>query len=175
MPSESLKQHRMWEVKYHSDKSSEEEKKVAKEFLDADKAAGLWQDSKSNIVSGIITKGDKVLVLHHGKVGAYTFPVGKVEEDESLLEALKRELWEELGIHITKATRLYSGEIVKEKKDSIFTIFKVDEYEEEPTNKEPHKHKTIEWVNRQQLLNYKRIDMLGDCELYALEHKLFTI
>ena len=44
MPSRTLKMHKYWIWVYYGKKdATEEEKKVAKEFLDADKAKGLFQ------------------------------------------------------------------------------------------------------------------------------------
>ena len=62
------------------------------------------------VVAGIVQVGrgyGKVLLKKHGpcvpecrQVGMYEFPGGKVEEDETLEEALARELWEELAIEL---------------------------------------------------------------------------
>jgi hypothetical protein len=53
MPSKSYIQHKLFESAYHNEEIAEKrgiKKEVAKEFLDADKEAGIWQQtpSKSN-------------------------------------------------------------------------------------------------------------------------------
>ena len=69
------------------------------------------------VVAAVIMRSDGQFLLTRrpgGKVysGYWEFPGGKVEKNESLLHALERELWEELGIQIRHAypwiTRIFS-------------------------------------------------------------------
>ncbi|MBX9637074.1 MAG: Nudix family hydrolase [Nitrosomonas sp.] len=69
------------------------------------------------VVAAVILRPDGQFLLTQrpsGKVyaGYWEFPGGKVEPDESLLRALERELWEELGIHVVHAqpwiTRIFT-------------------------------------------------------------------
>ena len=60
------------------------------------------------VVAAVILRPDGQFLLTQrpdGKVysGYWEFPGGKVEPNESLLHALERELWEELGIHVRQA------------------------------------------------------------------------
>jgi len=56
------------------------------------------------VVAGLIKKGDKFLLvrrpLNKKRGGLWEFPGGKVEEGETLEEAIKRELKEELDIEV---------------------------------------------------------------------------
>ncbi len=70
------------------------------------------------VVAAVIFRPDGQFLLTRrpgGKVysGYWEFPGGKVEKNESLLHALGRELWEELGIHVRHAnpwvTRIYTS------------------------------------------------------------------
>ncbi len=58
---------------------------------------------KKLIAAAIIEKDGKVLIAKRAKkdalCGTWEFPGGKLEEGETLEECLKRELYEELGIH----------------------------------------------------------------------------
>lgn len=69
------------------------------------------------VVAAVIMRPDGRFLLARrpeGKVysGYWEFPGGKVEKNESLLHALERELWEELGIHVRHAhawiTRIFT-------------------------------------------------------------------
>lgn len=69
------------------------------------------------VVAAVIMRPDGQFLLARrpeGKVysGYWEFPGGKVEKNESLLHALERELWEELGIHVRHAypwvTRIFT-------------------------------------------------------------------
>lgn len=67
-------------------------------------------DSIVEIVAAVIVRPDGQFLLTRrpgGKLysGYWEFPGGKVEKNEALLHALERELWEELGIHVTHAQR----------------------------------------------------------------------
>lgn len=48
-------------------------------------------------VRAVILKENQVLMLYSEMFDDYTFPGGGIKEDESLIEGLKRELYEELG------------------------------------------------------------------------------
>lgn len=62
------------------------------------------------VVAAVIVRLDGQFLLTRrpgGKLysGYWEFPGGKVEQNETLLHALERELWEELNIHVTHAQR----------------------------------------------------------------------
>lgn len=56
-----------------------------------------------NVVAAIIIKDNKIFVSQRGYgefKGGWEFPGGKIEENETPEEALKREILEELNVHI---------------------------------------------------------------------------
>jgi mutator protein MutT len=64
-----------------------------------------------NVCAGIITNKDKILICQRSESkfnGAWEFPGGKVEKNESQKQALKRELEEELGIHTKVGEHFHS-------------------------------------------------------------------
>ena len=56
-------------------------------------------------VRAIVFRGDDVLVMCN-RHGTHILPGGRIENDESQIEALRREITEEAGIEITKIHRL---------------------------------------------------------------------
>ena len=66
------------------------------------------KEGNVDVVVGIIMNGDKFLVERRGideklDPGVTCLPGGHVDENESLEEALKREMFEELGIKVKEA------------------------------------------------------------------------
>jgi 8-oxo-dGTP pyrophosphatase MutT (NUDIX family) len=57
----------------------------------------VWKP-KTTRVRAVLLCGDEVLLVKHIGKSYWNLPSGKVEEGESLYEALRRELHEELGI-----------------------------------------------------------------------------
>jgi 8-oxo-dGTP pyrophosphatase MutT (NUDIX family) len=55
-----------------------------------------------NAVRAIILRENNILMVHLGKTGEYKFPGGGVEKNETIEEALKREVLEEAGYNVIK-------------------------------------------------------------------------
>ncbi|RYY03589.1 MAG: Nudix family hydrolase [Gammaproteobacteria bacterium] len=108
-------------------------------------AVGVIVGADGNIL--IAKRPDKT---HQG--GLWEFPGGKVEENESLFEALKRELHEELAIQIAATEPLikirhdYGDKIV------LLDVHKVTEFSGEPKGNEGQ---PIVWVNPNELRDYE--------------------
>jgi len=80
----------------------------------------------------------------------YDIPGGKIEENETSIDASIREFKEETGIDIIKQT--YIGKVVIEYPTKIFEfdVFKVDEYNGEPLEFEEN---SSMWIDIKELLN----------------------
>ena len=130
--------------------------------------------SPHNTVVAIIKRGDKFLIMDHTKGDMLTFPVGKVKDGESLEEALRRELKEELGITPTKHEQILDYKNEFEFKKGIKTqvhlfLYDIKSYIGTIRNMEPEKCKSLSWLSKEEVLNSKRT--LGD----ATERYLKTI
>lgn len=103
----------------------------------------------------IYYKDGKLLVQEHKKTGKLSIPVGSVEPGETPLEALQREVWEELGVRVAKAT--FIKKTYQECLDVMEYLYRV-ELHGQWINKEVEKHP---WMGELPLKNIMH---------YPLEH-----
>ncbi|TXI38412.1 MAG: Nudix family hydrolase [Nitrosomonas sp.] len=105
------------------------------------------------VVAAVILQPDGRFLLTQrpvGKVysGYWEFPGGKVEPDESLLHALERELWEELGIHVRQThpwiTRVFSYSHATVR----LHFFRVVEWQGQPS---PREKQGLSWQSPQKV------------------------
>lgn len=102
---------------------------------------------------------DMVLVEDHVKCNMLTFPIGKVEPDEELISALKREIKEETDLDILEA-ELYCPEFERymKRNDKIVISYQnlfLVKWAGEPKNMEPNKHRSLFWMPVKELLAYE--------------------
>lgn len=104
------------------------------------------------VVVGMLRDGDRLLLGHRHPDRAsfpnvWDLPGGHVDEGETLWEALRREMDEELGIRVERATDLASLRL------GLFdlTFFVVDEWRGVPRNTAPDEHDELRWVSIENL------------------------
>ena len=91
-------------------------------------------DKRTDIVLGVVynTGKDKVLVarrkLHSHLGGLWEFPGGKVRTGENALQALKRELFEEINIDSGNSSPLISFDYDYPDKSLRFSVWKVHDW-----------------------------------------------
>jgi 8-oxo-dGTP pyrophosphatase MutT (NUDIX family) len=157
-------------VAYGKENATEAEKAMAKEFLDADKAAGRYQLGYAGIVAMIVEEDSKIVLLWHNKADCWTFPTGKIEDDEADYEAVEREGKEELGIEVKGTKMLGSITIEVKPHDNLtFHVYKVTSYNEEVKNKEPHKHARLKKVTKVELKAMAKQDTASELIKQAIE------
>lgn len=111
-----------------------------------------------HIVAGIIFNQDKSQIfitkrpdnLHKG--GFQEFPGGKVEEGESVEQAMTRELEEEIGIKVTEQHLFEHLEYDYPEKSLKFDFIVISNFNNEPYGKEGQEG---HWVDIAKLPNYQ--------------------
>ncbi|MCF7361280.1 8-oxo-dGTP diphosphatase MutT [Vibrio diazotrophicus] len=111
-----------------------------------------------HIVAGIIFNQDKSQIfitkrpdnLHKG--GFWEFPGGKVEEGESVEQAMTRELEEEIGIEVTEQYLFEHLEYDYPEKSLKFDFIVISNFNKEPYGKEGQEGR---WVDIAELVNYQ--------------------
>ena len=84
--------------------------------------------------------------------GFYGLPSGHVEQNETIKQALVRELHEEVGLEIDESNLSFYHVMHRNKKavgdrDHVDFYFKVEYWTGEPINNEPEKCEKIEWLD----------------------------
>ena len=110
-----------------------------------------------NVVGAVLLKNNKILLPKRSSIlkkmpNKYEFPGGKVEQGESLKEALKRELNEELCIDVNiKDIIEFPNNVLKTEK-FILTIYVIKKWSNELTLN-PEVNSEILEVNLDELIN----------------------
>ena len=95
------------------------------------------------IVSAIFKNlNSQILLARRIADGKYTTPGGKVEEEETLRNALFRETDEECGMKIDRFSLMCYREI----KNKLIVFYEIHTWRGEPLDLEPHKHANWHWV-----------------------------
>jgi 8-oxo-dGTP diphosphatase len=118
----------------------------------------------TTVVAAVIVRGQEILVCQRKAQGPHAlkweFPGGKVEPNESLEAALRRELKEELGIAAQDAQEITRYEYAYSGKAAIqLVFFSVSDYSGDLQN---HVFEQIEWSRREELLRYDFLE--GDTD-----------
>lgn len=110
------------------------------------------------VVIGALVREDQVLLVHRRpNKRAYPdvsdLPGGVIEADESELDALARELHEELGVRIATGSashlcRVTAGPV---EEPTILSAWLVREWQGTPANAAPEEHDGIEWFGLDEL------------------------
>lgn len=116
------------------------------------------------VVAGIIERDDRILICRRKADQSHPlkweFPGGKVERNETLPQALERELAEELDIHSITCEEMTRYEYTYAGKHPIRLIFfRVTEFEGEPRNVI---FEEMRWETRQSLAGFDFVE--GDIQ-----------
>ena len=107
------------------------------------------------VAVGVIIRNNKVFIskradeLHQG--GFWEFPGGKREQNETIAQALTRELQEEVGIEVIEQIEFLLIEHDYGDKKVCLDVRLVERFEGEPSHQE---NQTSQWVNIADLANF---------------------
>ena len=108
-----------------------------------------------NVVACVLKKNGKILIASRPETknfsGFFEFPGGKVEKDECLLEALDREIYEELGIRLDFSKIYYLNNYKILKHNINLHFFLCLSWFGKIKNKEKQ---TLKWIVPKELNNY---------------------
>ncbi|WP_196137181.1 8-oxo-dGTP diphosphatase MutT [Aliikangiella sp. G2MR2-5] len=108
------------------------------------------------VAAAIILQDDKVLIAQRPadkhKGGYWEFPGGKIENGESPVEALKREIFEELNIHIQSARPFTTVDFEYPEKKVSLEFFIVEQFKGEPHGVEGQ---PVLWASKSKLTDFK--------------------
>ena len=110
------------------------------------------------VVAGALVREGRVLLVHrsphrHAYPNVWDLPGGHVETGESELQALSREMHEELGVQIQTGSashlcRLNAGR----RGDAVLvSAWRVGDWQGTPTNVAPDEHDAIRWFPAEEL------------------------
>jgi 8-oxo-dGTP diphosphatase len=110
------------------------------------------------VVVGALVRGDRVLLAHRSPLkrafpDQWDLPGGGVEDGESEMGALTRELHEELGVRIAtgSTTHLCRVTVGPAEEPVLLSAWLVGEWEGSPANLAPEEHTDVGWFGPEDL------------------------
>jgi 8-oxo-dGTP diphosphatase len=111
-----------------------------------------WQIDMIRVAVGILRQQNRILVAERpsGKpyAGYWEFPGGKIEENELSLDALKRELHEELGITVSDAEHWFDHIHHYPDKTVLLEMWMISSFSGEMHSKE---NQQLRWVTFEEM------------------------
>lgn len=110
-----------------------------------------------HVAVGVVVNAQGEILLarraaHQHQGNLWEFPGGKVEPGESVVDALARELFEELGIRVDRARPLLRIPHHYPDKSVLLDVWRVDEFRNQPLGREGQ---PLRWVAPRQLSDYE--------------------
>ncbi|MAD91976.1 MAG: 8-oxo-dGTP diphosphatase MutT [Gammaproteobacteria bacterium] len=126
------------------------------------------------VVAGILINSyDQVLIAEHvsGDLyhGLWEFPGGKIETNEKALDALSRELKEELGINIKDVSSFMKVKFEYQDKEVSIEFFIINKWHNKPFGREGQ---NLSWVSLKSLDSYKFLPA-NEPVIIKLQNKFF--
>lgn len=122
---------------------------------------GDLEDYKA--IGAIFIKDKKILMMDHVKFNFWTIPIGKAEKNETMEQALKKEMKEELNVIVRKFElitiwkKIFYNAGKKIKTENYLYLIK--DYSGTIRNNEPHKHRSIKYMTIDEIKKAKLSEM----------------
>jgi 8-oxo-dGTP pyrophosphatase MutT (NUDIX family) len=153
---------------------------MSKNFFLSTSFLSPWVDTYpaecKQVVTCFLQRGNRILMLQRGRKDAqfqlWGIPGGKQEKDETHLEALCRELKEELGISFSEDQFIYLGSVLsKTSTDGVYGLHLYhakfpDDYKPEINSAE---HLAYQWVTLEEFKHAPLLHAQGEAFLFVEE------
>jgi 8-oxo-dGTP diphosphatase len=134
------------------------------------------------IVHGIVRNDqEKILILRRSKENdvlplKWDIPGGKVEDGESLTDALNREIREESGVEINASNVFYLTENVESSTNKHFIklVFIVSADKNDEIKLNPEEHDEYKWISPDEINNYDLVDYVAEC-FFLIKNKVHLL
>lgn len=142
---------------------------------------GIDNPKETTLRGLVIDKKGRVLVCYYKRFKTYMSPGGHLDEGEALLQALKREMWEEVGATEVKVIEhvmdIYTTPDDTLSKYYLVEIDKVDTKNRELEPGEIRDGLTLRWANIQDIIEhnnkeYYRALMKDEGKPYMIKREL---
>ncbi|OAA31601.1 hypothetical protein AT15_05880 [Kosmotoga arenicorallina S304] len=147
----------------------------------------MFQKTHYVSVRGVIVENGKILVVKHAHSNRppfWCFPGGRVEDDETLSQALQREMIEETGLKVKVENVVYTQEFVQERLLELFFLCKIESGKaklgSDPDNPGPPILVDLLWASPEELLSmpvYPRnlVHMIAAGNLQQINHQVLYV
>ena len=116
-----------------------------------------------NVVACVLKKNEKILIASRPATknfsGFFEFPGGKVKKDECLIEALDREIYEELGVRLDFSKIYYLNNYMIQKQNISLHFFLCLKWFGKIESKEKQ---ILKWISPKELNNYNLLKSNSD-------------
>ena len=116
----------------------------------------MLSSTHKKVIAAVIEKDGKILIAQRAKkdalFGKWEFPGGKMEPGETEEGCLKRELFEEFGIHAEIGSYICSSYFEHKGYPFEMRVFYVHSFSGEPIL---YEHQQIKWVEKNELLQFE--------------------